>query len=490
MKPKVFLFALLITLTVRVAAQDRSAAFALNEKLGRGINMGNMFDAPTETGWGNPYRADYFGRIAELGFQHVRIPIRWDTPERAQRDAPYTIDPAFLARIKMVVDDAHRQGLYAIINMHHHEEIFEDPAQVKPRFLAQWEQIAGYFKEYDEKLLFEVLNEPHGKLTPELWNGYFAEALAVIRKTNPTRAVLLDAPMYGSLAGLAHLKVPDDPNIIVSPHYYLPFRFTHQGAGWVGAKSEDWVGTGWYGLDFERQQIAQDFAPAIRFSKENKAPIHVGEFGAYSKADPESRRRWTAFLARWFEQQGFSWAYWEFSASFGIFDPKTNEYLEPLTNALLHDPMPPKVEVGRRALYQSAFGRSTDGWKIAGPAAWASLRSGGKGLTLETQQRDASGARIRLSKHGIPLEAGKKYLVTMQVSAAQPVTLDVYAAAGSGDPYPVYKGLSLSPKVETYNFVFKMPEVPLQITRLGFETSEENATIVVESLRVEELVGL
>ena len=490
MKSKTLLVILLTTLTCRVAAQDRSAAFALNEKLGRGINMGNMFDAPTETGWGNPYRADYFGRIAGLGFRHVRIPIRWDTPERAQRDAPYTIDPAFLARIKMVVDDARRQGLYAIINMHHHEAIFEDPARVKPRFLAQWAQIAGYFKDYDEKLLFEVFNEPHGNLTPELWNAYFAEALAIIRQTNPTRAVLLDAPMYGSLAGLAHLKVPDDPYIIVSPHYYLPFRFTHQGANWVGARSDDWLGTGWYGLDFERRQVERDFAPAIRFSQENRVPIHVGEFGAYNQADPDSRRRWTAFLARWFEQQGFSWAYWEFSAAFGIFDPKTNQYLDPLKNALLHDPMPPEAVVSRRTLYESTFARSTDGWKIAGPASWASLSSGETGLTLETQKRDASDSRIRLSRHGVSLKAGQKYLVTMRASVARPLTLDLYAAAGSGDTFPVYKGLALNPKVREYAFVVKMPEAPRQSTQLGFEFGEEDATVVVESLIVEELRGL
>lgn len=56
--------------------QDRNAAFAINQKLGRGINLGNMFEAPTETSWGNPYRSDYFKRIASLGFQHVRIPVR------------------------------------------------------------------------------------------------------------------------------------------------------------------------------------------------------------------------------------------------------------------------------------------------------------------------------------------------------------------------------------------------------------------------------
>ena len=61
--------------------------FELNKKMGKGINMGNMFEAPSESAWGNPFRDDYFKRIADLGINHVRIPIRWDVPERTQQTA-------------------------------------------------------------------------------------------------------------------------------------------------------------------------------------------------------------------------------------------------------------------------------------------------------------------------------------------------------------------------------------------------------------------
>jgi len=69
----------------------RAAAFAMNARLGRGINMGDMFEAPSEGSWGNPYRPEYFRTIADLGFSHVRIPIRWETPERSMAAPPYTI---------------------------------------------------------------------------------------------------------------------------------------------------------------------------------------------------------------------------------------------------------------------------------------------------------------------------------------------------------------------------------------------------------------
>ena len=217
------------------------------QDLGRGINLGNMFEAPSETAWGNPFKEEYISRIADLGFQHIRMPIRWDVAERTQLTSPYTVNPVFLARIKSVVDLAISKNLYVIINMHHHDDIFKNPAEVKPRFLSQWAQIANYFKGYDQRLLFEVLNEPHDALTPELWNVYFAEALAEIRKTNPTRKVLLGTALYGGLDGVKNLNTPTDPNLILTVHYYSPFNFTHQGADWAGNKDK-YLGTKWEDL--------------------------------------------------------------------------------------------------------------------------------------------------------------------------------------------------------------------------------------------------
>ncbi len=481
---------LLLGLSGGADAQERDAIFELNKKLGRGVNMGNMFEAPSENEWGNPYRADYFQRIAALGFQHVRIPIRWDTPDRVQLTAPYTIDLAFLARIKEVVDAAHRQGLYAIINMHHHEEIFTDPAAVKPRFLAQWQQIARYFKGYDDKLLFEVLNEPHGALTPDLWNAYFAEALAEIRKTNPTRAVLMDAPLYGGVAGVPLLKLPDDPYLIVSPHYYNPFRFTHQGAGWVGESSKEWLGTEWLGFDFERQVVEQEFAPVLAFSQKHKVPIHVGEFGAYSRADLASRKRWTTFLARWFEQQGFSWAYWEFSASFGIFDPKTNQYVQPLVDALLRDPMPEPTPVVNLPLYTSDFVSDASGWKLnANAGATAEMNRQDGGLTIDIAKPGTEAWHVQLIKSGIPLIKGKLYRVSFRAKAgaARSFSTSLGKASASYDAYSAYQSLNAGIAEREFSYLFKMTAPSDPVARLTFDLGTDASRFSLSSVKIEEL---
>ena len=91
--------------------------------------------------------------------------------------------------------------------MHHHEALYSDTEGQKERFLSQWSQIAKHFKDYPAELLFEVLNEPHGDLTPQLWNSFFADALEVIRETNPDRVVLMGTANYGGPGGLPYIQL-------------------------------------------------------------------------------------------------------------------------------------------------------------------------------------------------------------------------------------------------------------------------------------------
>jgi len=180
----------------------------------------------------------------------------------------------------------------------------------------------------------KFLNEPHGKLTSPIWNEFSKEALQQIRKTNPKRCVLIGTAEWGGVGGLRSLEIPNDPNLILTIHYYNPFQFTHQGASWAEG-SEAWVGTKWQDTELEHQAVADDFKAAIQFANEKNIPIHVGEFGAYSRADLDSRVKWTTFLCRWFEQQNFSWAYWEWNSGFGIYDPQNGSYNQRLVDALI-----------------------------------------------------------------------------------------------------------------------------------------------------------
>jgi len=273
-------FIFIMVLTISGYAQGETKAWEMKERLGRGINMGNMFEAPTETEWGNPWKPEYFRIIAELGFTHVRLPVRWETAVRSSATPPYTIYPVFMNRIKQVVDSALANNLHIVFNMHHHDALFTNPTGQKDRFMAQWTQISEFFKDYPDSLLFEPLNEPNGNLTPELWNAWVPEVLSIIRETNPDRTVLIGTPEWGGLGGLPKLEIPDDDNIILTIHYYNPFNFTHQGAEWSGEQSQAWLGTKWLDTEVDREVIHNEFQLAKNISETHNIPIHVGEFGA------------------------------------------------------------------------------------------------------------------------------------------------------------------------------------------------------------------
>ena len=313
-----------------------ASAHDMNVRLGKGINIGNTFEAMKS--WQSPYVAADLKSIADLGFTHVRLPIRWERDDRSMSTAPYTIYPEFFNIIQSVVDEALKNKLHIIINMHHHDALMANSSEEKARFLSQWEQIGSFFKNYPDSVLFEILNEPHGQLTPSLWNDYSKEALQVIRNNNPKRCVLIGTAEWGGVNGLRYLEIPNDPQIILTIHYYNPFHFTHQGASWSEG-SESWVGNKWEDTESERRAVIEDFEIAIKVAKEKNIPVHVGEFGSYSRADLDSRVKWTRFLSRWFEQQQFSWSYWEWNSGFGIYDPQTGQYLQRLVNALINDPM-------------------------------------------------------------------------------------------------------------------------------------------------------
>lgn len=322
-----------ILFAVSAMAQGVQAPQAEGIELFRGINLGNALEAPFEGAWGVVPREEFFDLIAQAGFDTVRIPIRWSA--HALRFPPYTISEEFFSRVDWAIQNALERGLYVIINMHHYEEIFRDPAGERERFLELWRQIAARYAYYPGKLLFELLNEPHDALTPEYWNDLLQEALRVVRETNPERWIVIGPANWNHIRHLPTLRLlEDDRRIIVTFHYYEPFRFTHQGAEWVQG-SAAWLGTRWTGSPSDRQVIQEDLDFAVRWALAQARPLFLGEFGAYSRADVESRVRWTAFVAREAEKRGIPWAYWEFCAGFGVYDVAKGVWRMELLRALI-----------------------------------------------------------------------------------------------------------------------------------------------------------
>lgn len=333
MKAASFAVALLLTAVAARSEEKPADVHEINRKLGRGINLGNALEAPKEGEWGVTLKADYFKAIKKAGFATVRLPVRWSA--HAKFEAPYTIEPKFAARVDWAIDQALANKLNFIVNVHHYGEMDSDPDGHLPRLLGLWAQIAERYKDRPAEVLFELLNEPHGKLTEAKWNAAIPRLLAVVRKTNPTRPVLIGPGQWNAVRALDKLELPkDDRQLILTVHCYDPFEFTHQGASWVQG-SDKWKGHKWTGSDAEQAAIRKTLEHAAAWAKKHDRPVFLGEFGAFSAADTESRQRWTRFICREAERLGFSWAYWEFCSGFGAYDPKTDRWREELKQALV-----------------------------------------------------------------------------------------------------------------------------------------------------------
>jgi len=309
--------------------------FAMNSKIGRGLNIGNALEAPVEGEWGFVIKDEYLQAIAAAGFNSIRLPVTWSAHTEG---AACDIDPLFFERVDHVVETALSHGLVVILNNHHFDALNENPSAFRDCLLKIWEQMSFHYKDYPDELFFEILNEPHGEFNnrASLWHDLLRDALTVIRKTNPYRMVVIGPIDWNSVHSIPTLQLPEeDRGIIVTFHYYEPFHFTHQGADWVGDDADSWLGTPWVGSIEERQDIAEAFDSAVTWAQTHNRPLFLGEFGAYSRADENSRYRWTDAVARSAEKRNISWTYWEFGAGFGVYDREKDEWRPLLLKALI-----------------------------------------------------------------------------------------------------------------------------------------------------------
>lgn len=306
---------------------------ALKPPFGRGINLGNALEAPNEGEWGVKLEESYFAAIKEAGFDSIRLPVRWSN--HAQYVPPYALEEKFLARVDWAVEQALSRGLQVVLNVHHYSEMDEKPDEHRARLVGLWTNIAEHYRDRPATLAFELLNEPHDNLSAGKWNAILKETLAVVRKSNPTRTVVIGGVAWNSIGQLKTLELPeDDRNLVATVHYYDPFTFTHQGAHWLGHSAPP-KGTKWTGTEAEREAVTRAFDMAILWGLKHKRPVYLGEFGALNTADMESRARWTKFVADEAARRKMGSAYWEFCSGFGAYDPEKHAWIEPLKNALI-----------------------------------------------------------------------------------------------------------------------------------------------------------
>ncbi len=328
-----------------------------------GVNLGNYLEVPPGQNWGVTVLADEFAAMKREGFDHVRVPVGWQHYAGAAPD--YTLAPEIFARLDFVVTNVIANKMAVIINIHQFDALDKNPAAATDEFLKIWQQVAAHYKKFPNTLAFELDNEPHDHATTAAMNPIYARAIANIRATNPQRTIFVEPGNWGNIDELKNLVLPPDDNVIVSVHCYDPFHFTHQGASWTGEdfkqsgvvfpgpptqplvpdmnlKPKPWV-LDWF-KKYNTLPTEKNPSGPIAFTDKLKyvhdwsdfygRPVHLGEFGAYTKADAQSRANFYSAVRHEAEKFQIGWCIWDWSAGFRYWDKKNHRALPGMHAAL------------------------------------------------------------------------------------------------------------------------------------------------------------
>lgn len=289
-----------------------------------GWNLGNTLDAigsgglEAETSWGNPVTTKAMvDRVKAAGFNVMRVPVSWGQ----HLDSEYNIDRAWLARVREVVDYGIDNDMYVILNTHHEEWYMPRQSDVDEdlRELGRvWEQIAEEFKDYDEHLLFEGVNEPRLRGdslewwgTPEareIVNRYEETFVRTVRATggnNELRSLLV-TPYAASSAreNLEAVKIPENAgNIIVSVHAYLPYDF-----------ALNVYGTAVYSNDGSVNTLMNDIKTLFL---DKGIPVVITEFGSVNKENEADRIQCAVDFLNAAKSVGVPCCWWDNNARWG-----------------------------------------------------------------------------------------------------------------------------------------------------------------------------
>ena len=313
------LMTMCVTQVASAAEMNGNTATELVSFIGTGWNLGNSLDATgggnslySETSWGNPKTTKaMIDAVKAQGFNTVRVPVSWGNHTTGDN---FTIDSKWLARVKEVVDYCIDNDMYVILNIHHDTstQYYYPSSTYKTQSVkfvkSIWTQVAKYFKDYDQHLVFETLNEPRLVGTGDEWwfpvnnpNSAVRDSISVINTLNQTAVDAIRAaggkntdrcimvPGYGaSIDGCTTptFKLPDDstPNrLIVSVHAYTPYNFALNANGTAeftnDLKNE---------VDYLYSTIKSHFI-------DEGIPAIIGETSASNKNNAAERVKWAQY---------------------------------------------------------------------------------------------------------------------------------------------------------------------------------------------------
>ena len=306
-----------------------------------GWNIGNTLEATPcgETAWGNPMiTQQLINSVKAAGFNSVRIPVAWDC-----HATNGVIDPAWLARVKQVVDYAISQNMYVIINIHwdggwlENHVTFADQTAVNAKQQNYWTQIANYFKTYDQHLLFAGTNEVHQDYnTPtsenitvqQSYNQTFVNAVRATGGNNSSRTLVVQTYNTNIAHGINFFSMPTDTitnHLIVEVHFYDPYDYTLNASGpclaW-GAPYTQYSQCSWGQESYVDSTFAQVKTKWINAG----IPVIIGEYGVVARSglDLASRAYYLKYINTAARTNGIKTFYWDNGTTeFALFNRNT-----------------------------------------------------------------------------------------------------------------------------------------------------------------------
>ena len=367
--------------SVQAAKKDTTSFEDLNqsqivEAMGPGWNLGNQLESvtdnvPEETNWGNPVITEkLIQSVTAAGFKSIRIPVSYFA--KIDDDKDYTIDSKWLDRVQEVVNYCIKNDLYAVINIHGDGYNTIDggwllcngknQTEIKKKYKKVWKQIAERFKNYDEHLLFESMNEEfdgsYSEPNKEYYqniNDYNQIFVDTVRKTgdNNTKRWLIIPGWNTNIdytAGDYGFKLPTDQyrdksidkeeqRIMISVHYYSPWDFCGGENGVItqwGNEADDPSKTS---TTCDETYMKNQLNLMKTTFADKGYPVFIGEYGSIDKTSYDSENKYyRAYFARKLCQlsrkNGCIPMYWDNGYNgvhgFGLFDRTTYEVTQPV----------------------------------------------------------------------------------------------------------------------------------------------------------------
>ncbi|ORX84084.1 glycoside hydrolase [Anaeromyces robustus] len=302
-----------------------------------GWNFGNALDVEctnwtdfkkdqiaSERCWGNIKTTEnIFNTLINNGFNLFRIPITWTSHIGSSPN--YIIDQEWLVQVREIVNYSYHRGAYVIINSYDNWiNIYKSNLEKAKSITKElWKQIAEEFKDYDEHLLFEVMNKP-GKMDLsnkysdgdyESWNfineinKIFINTVRNANGNNPKRHLLI-TPYTASFheESINHLYIPiNDNKIIVSINAYVPYNFTYNNSLiFTNTSDIDWL------MNTIKEKLLSN----------NIATI-ITEFGAVPRKNNDNERiKWAKYFITKASKNGIPCSVWDN----GLFDKGNNSF--------------------------------------------------------------------------------------------------------------------------------------------------------------------